>query len=157
MFFPPSASYLRKVVIKMKLFSQSVPVMILAAGLAAGTALPICAAGQSAPPQNYPAGDPYPAPYGDLRGLIDRAQSDLRAAADLEPENDKQRERYRSAQGHLSSFDRHLVKGHFDKGELDKALGEFKGILDHNVLQASSRDALMRDMDDLRAARERRF
>jgi hypothetical protein len=146
----------------MKLFSQSVPVVILAAGLATGVALNIRAAGQSYPPQSapppgYPAGDPYPAPYGELRGLVDRAQSDLRAAADLEHENDKQRERYRSAQGHLSSFDRHLVKGHFDKGELDKALGEFKGILDHNVLQASSRDALMHDMDELRAARDRHY
>lgn len=115
------------------------------------------ALGMAAGAQSYPAGEPYPAPYTDLRGLVDRAQNDLRAAADLEHENDKQRERYRSAQGHLSSFDRHLTKGHFDKSELDKAIGEVKGILDHNVLQASSRDTLLRDIDDLKAARDRRY
>jgi hypothetical protein len=132
--------------------SLQFPILILAGGLALGSAQPVRGGGQS-----YPIGEPYPAPYSDLRGLVDRAQTDLRAAADLEHENDKQRERYRNAQGHLSSFDRHLVKGHFDKSELDKAIGEVKGILDHNVLQASSRDALMRDMDDLKAARDRHY
>ena len=69
----------------------------------------------------------------------------------------EQRDRYRDAQGHLSSFDRHLTKGHFDKGELDKSIDKIKDILDHNVLQASSRDALLRDLDDLKAARDRRW
>ena len=136
----------------MKRFFQSAPVMLLALGLVAGGSSSIRGAAQ-----NYGPGEPYPAPYTDLRGLVDRTQSDLRAAADLEHENGKQVERYHSAQGHLSSFDRHLVKGKFDKGELDKALGEMKGILDHNVLQASSRDALMHDADELRAARDRRY
>ena len=136
----------------MKRFFQSAPIMVLTLGLVAGGVASILAT-----PQNYPAGNPYPAPYTDLRGLVDRTQSDLRAAADLEHENGKQIERYHSAQGHLSSFDRHLVKGKFDKGELDKSIGEIKGILDHNVLQASSRDALMHDADDLRAARDRRY
>jgi hypothetical protein len=98
----------------------------------------------------------YPAPHTDLRGLVDRTQSDLREAADLEHENDKQRDRYRSAQGHLSTFDRHLTKGHFDKSELDKSIDSIKDILDHNTLQASSRDALLRDVEDLRIARDRR-
>jgi hypothetical protein len=133
----------------MKLFYQSLPVMVLALSLAGG-GVPMLA-------QNYPPGEAYPAPYSDLRGLVDRTQTDLRAAADLEHENGKQRERYQSAQGHLSTFDRHLVKGRFDKGELDKARGEIKGILDHNVLQASSRDALLHDMDDLTMARDRRY
>jgi hypothetical protein len=110
-----------------------------------------------AAPQSYPMGEPYPAPYTDLRGLVDRTQNDLRTAGELEHGNDKQRERYHNAQGHLSSFDRHLVKSNFDKSELDKSIGEIKGILDHNVLQASSRDALMRDLDDLRVARNRHY
>src|ERR1700733_4091320 len=125
----------------MKSLYQSSLVMILAFGLSLGCSLPLQAA-----MQNYPTGEPYPAPYGDLRGVVDRTQSDLRAAADLEHGNDKQRERYRNAQGHLSTFDRDLVKGKFGKGELDKTIDSLKGILDHNVLQASSRDALMRDL-----------
>ncbi len=92
-----------------------------------------------------------------MRGLIDRTQADLRAAADLEHGNDKQRDRYRDAQQHLSNFDRELTKGHFDKGQLDRSIDNIKSILNHNVLQASSRDALIRDESDLRVARARRW
>ncbi len=91
----------------------------------------------------------------DLRGLIDRTQTDLRAAADLEPAGQEQHKRYRKAQHDLSTFDRHLVKGHFDKDKLDDAIGDIQSILDHNTLQATSRDALMRDAEDLRVARAR--
>lgn len=125
--------------------------MLLVWGLGVGT-VPICATAQ-----DYPAGGAYPAPYTNLRSLVDRSQNDLRAAADLEHGNSKQRERYRNAQEHLSTFDRHLVKGNFDKGELYKVIGEIKGILDHNVLQPSGRDALRQDEEDLRAARDRHY
>ena len=93
--------------------------------------------------------------YDDLRGLIDRTQSDLRASAESELNDGKQRERYRNAQDRLSTFDRHLTKGHFDKGELDKAIGDVQHVLDHNTLQVSARDALLRDAQELRIARER--
>lgn len=99
----------------------------------------------------------YPAPYMDMRGLVDRTQADLRGAEELEHGNSGQRGRYRNAQGHLSSFDRNLTKGHFDKGELDKSINSIRGILNHNVLQASSRDALMRDVSDLKVALARRW
>jgi len=77
--------------------------------------------------------------YGDLRGLIDRVQSDLRAASDLEHGN-KQRDRYHNAQDNLSKFDRSLSKGKFDKGALDHSINGVKDILEHNTLQGSSRD-----------------
>jgi hypothetical protein len=124
---------------------------LLTIGLGLGGTLSMAAGGF----QDYSRAA-YPAPYTDLRDVVDRTQSDLRASADLEHRNDKQRDRYRDAQGHLSSFDRHLTKGHFDKGELDKSIDKIKDILDHNVLQASSRDALMRDLEDLKVARSRK-
>ena len=92
---------------------------------------------------------------GDLRGLVDRTQADLRAAGDIQHDQ-KERERYKHAQKSLSTFDRHLAKGHFDKDKLDDAIGDIQSVLDHNTLQASSRDALMRDVADLRVARARR-
>lgn len=92
--------------------------------------------------------------YGRVRGLVDRTQSDLRAAADLETGGEGQRTRYRNAQKDLSDFDRHLTKDHFDKGKLDHCIDRVKDILDHNTLQASSRDALMHDLEDLRIARD---
>jgi hypothetical protein len=93
--------------------------------------------------------------YDKLRDVVDRTQSDLRTAADLEPKHNDEHNRYKNAQGHLSTLDRKLVKGKFDKGELEKALDGLKDILDHNVLQASTRDNLMRDMTDLKIARDR--
>lgn len=134
----------------MKALGRSTSTFLLAVGLAIGVGVPL----QAAPAAGY---QEYPSRYMDMRGLVDRTQGDLRAAADLEHGNDKQRDRYHDAQGHLSTFDRHLTKGHFDKGELDKAIGDIQSVLDHNVLQASSRDALMRDVSDLRVARDRRW
>ncbi|MBV9084431.1 MAG: hypothetical protein JOZ62_17285 [Acidobacteriaceae bacterium] len=131
----------------MKAFYAPVALLTLGFGLASTTAMPLSAA---------PAG--YFQEYRDfdhIRDLIDRTQSDLRAAADLEHGGDKERERYRNAQRSLSTFDRHLTKGHFDKGELDKCIDDVKNILDHNTLQASSRDALHQDVEGLRMARER--
>jgi hypothetical protein len=91
--------------------------------------------------------------YSDLRGLVDRVQSDLRAASDLE-HGDKQRDRYHNAQDNLSKFDRNLSKGKFDKGALDHSIDRVKDILEHNTLQASSRDMLRRDLTDLKIARD---
>lgn len=93
--------------------------------------------------------------YGRLRGLVDRTQNDLRMAADQEPAGAKQGDRYRDAQKSLSDFDRHLAKGHFDKGELDHCIDHLKNVLDHNTLMASTRDTLMHDLGDLRVARAR--
>jgi hypothetical protein len=94
--------------------------------------------------------------HDNLRDVVERTQTDLRMAADLEPRHNDEHNRYKNAQGHLSTFDRKLVKGKFDKGELGKTLDCLKDILDHNVLQASTRDNLMRDMTDLKIARDRR-
>ncbi|MGA8025554.1 MAG: hypothetical protein WB992_00285 [Bryobacteraceae bacterium] len=134
----------------MKLFHRSLTVFCLSCGLAMGSAVTLNAAGAWH--------QEYPAPYGGgLRGLVDRTQTDLRTASELEVNKQKQFDRYRSAQGHLSSFDRHLTRGRFDRSELNKSIEEIQHILDHNVLQASSRDALLRDVGDLRVARDRRY
>ena len=97
------------------------------------------------------------AQYGDpgqLRQIVDRTQSDLRAGAELSTDH-KQHERVAEAQKHLSDFDRHLTKGKFKKSELDQSIGGIKSVLDHNTLQPSTRDAVTRDMEDLRVARAR--
>ena len=135
----------------MKILERSATAFLLAVGLALGTGASLQAAGGGAWFQGYPA------PYTGLRGLIDRTQADLRAASELEHGNDKQRGRYRDAQEHLSNFDRQITRGRFDKGQLDRSIDNIQGILNHNILQARSRDALMRDATDLRVARARRW
>ena len=94
--------------------------------------------------------------YGDIRGLVDRTQNDLRVAASLGHNKGESRRRYEHTQKHLSTFDRHLTKGNFAKGELNDAISDLHHILDKNTLDPRSRDALSRDIEDLRAMREHR-
>lgn len=135
----------------MRLFDRTMIASVLGIGLTLGGAASLNATGQS--------GYQYyrdPAMSYDLRGLIDRTQNDLRAAADLQHPKKDQNQRYHDAQGHLSTFDRKLTRGKFDKGELNKSINKIKDILNKNVLQASTRDALARDLADLQVARDRR-
>ncbi len=134
----------------MRLLDRTIIAALLGVGLTLGGAAPLKAAGSGY--QVYRD----PAMSSDLRGLIDRTQNDLRAASDLQHSKKGQNKRYHDAQGHLSTFDRKLTRGKFDKGELKKSINKIKEILDKNVLQASTRDALMRDLSDLQVARNRR-
>jgi hypothetical protein len=95
-------------------------------------------------------------PHPALRALLERTQNDLRVAQQLEPtHNEDANERYQHAQGHLSTFDRKLTRGHFDKDELKDAIHSIKQILDKNVLQVSSRNALAYDLAQLQIVRDR--
>ncbi len=93
--------------------------------------------------------------FDDARALVDRVQSDLRHAAD-EDSDGKNRVRYENAQHHLSEFDRGLAEGKFDKEKLDDAINDVKNVVEHNTLTPGARDALSRDLADLRVMRERR-
>jgi ABC-type transporter Mla subunit MlaD len=133
----------------MKLFRRSVAVFSLGFGLMMSAAVSLPAMAGNSAFQEYGNNS------GDIRGLVDRTQADLRAAGDIQ-HGQKERERYKHAQKSLSTFDRHLAKGQFDKDKLDDAISDIQSVLDHNTLQASSRDALVRDVADLRAARAQR-
>jgi hypothetical protein len=142
----------------MKLFNCLLAMTFSAGiGLAMLSATPAIAA----PAQQYPAAAPDygygpNGPHPALRSLIDRTQNDLRMAQQLEPRsNEDVNERYKHAQGHLSTFDRKLVRGHFDNGELKDAVKNIKDILDKNVLQVSSRNALSYDLGQLQMVRAR--
>jgi ABC-type transporter Mla subunit MlaD len=133
----------------MKSFRRSVAVFSLGFGLMMSGAVSLPAMAGNSAFQEYGNNS------GDIRGLVDRTQADLRAAGDIQ-HGQKERERYKHAQKSLSTFDRHLAKGQFDKDKLDDAISDIQSVLDHNTLQASSRDALVRDVADLRAARAQR-
>lgn len=141
----------------MKLFNYLLAMTFAAAiGLSTLSAAPAMAAPQAypaaAPDYGYGPSGPHPA----LRSLIDRTQNDLRMAQQLEPRNNGDvNERYQHAQGHLSTFDRKLVHGHFDNGELKDAIHSIHQILDKSPLQASSRTALSNDMAQLQIVRDR--
>jgi uncharacterized membrane protein YccC len=92
----------------------------------------------------------------DARDLVDRVQEDLQRAADFTRNNEKERERYHNAQHHLSEFDRQMRSGHFDKGKLDDAIDDLKNLVQNNTLESRDRDALARDLADLRVMRDMR-
>ena len=101
--------------------------------------------------------------YAGARELIARVQTDLKRASEFSNNGDvkkvkkdeKEIERYRNAQHSASSFDRHLSKGKFDKGELDSLIHNVKNVVDHNTLESRDRDALLNDLRDLREFRAR--
>lgn len=98
--------------------------------------------------------DARQAEYSELRGLVDRTQSDLLAASGL-GHGGKQTDRYHKTQDHLSKLDKSLAHGKYNKGAMNDSIDGVKSILDHNTLQARARDALMRDLTDLKIARDR--
>jgi len=94
--------------------------------------------------------------YGTARGLVDRVQKNLRHAEHFTSPNDKEKERYHNAQHHLSEFDRKLSEGKFDKDKLDEAIDDVKNVVENNSLSPESRDALTRDLGELRELRRTR-
>lgn len=130
-------------------FSMGIGLAMLSAVPALGA--PAQMAGET---PDYGYGPHGPRPM--LRSLIDRTQNDLRMAQRLEPStNGDAASRYEHAQKHLSSFDRKLMRGKFDKDNLSDAISDINHILEKNTLQVSSRNALTQDITHLRMIRER--
>ena len=91
------------------------------------------------------------------RGTWFRGYSeDLERAADFTRKNDKERERYKNVQHHLSEFDGDLRAGKFDKGKLDDAIDNLKDVVKNNTLESHDRDALAQDLSDLRTLKDLR-
>jgi hypothetical protein len=87
------------------------------------------------------------------RELVAHVQSDLKRAEDFGtqgPNDKKQVDRYRNAQRSASNFDRNLVKGKYDKGDLKSLTRDVKDVLDHNTLSPKDRDDLASDLGNLR-------
>jgi hypothetical protein len=94
--------------------------------------------------------------YGHARDLVARVQEDLERAANFTRNNDKERDRYRNVQHHLSEFDGDLRAGKFDKGKLDASIDNLKDVVKNNTLESHDRDALAQDLSDLRTLRDLR-
>jgi hypothetical protein len=133
---------------------RSFAILATALGLVAtGTFSIATAAPQYAEDRHFD--DRHDGRYSDVEGLVGRTQNDLASAIQF-ASNGKERERYRNAQHHLSTFDRHLTKGSWDKDNLNESIGDIQSVLDHNTLHAEDRERLLRDVSDLRMVRQRR-
>ena len=93
--------------------------------------------------------------YEGVRDLVSRTQEDLRRSADFTKVKKDERERIENVQKHLSDFDRSLTKNKFNKDKLNDAIDDLKNVVEHNTLAVEDRDALARDLRDLRAMRSR--
>ena len=122
----------------MNLF-QRATVGLLMSGVTALTTAPAIAAGTGA----YQEADWHQ----HLRGVVDRTENDLQAANQL-AQGPAERVRYRTAQTRLANFDRTLAKGQYDSAKMNAAIAALQDILNHNTLQASTRDALKADLND---------
>jgi hypothetical protein len=136
----------------MKTLGKSMAVAALSCGMTLATGVPLMAGTGY---QDYGRDHGRGYEHEGLRRLIERTQQDLQMAAESGNSDHDQRQRYHDAQKHISDFDRHLTKGHFDKDELDHVIGDVQGVLDHNTLMAQSRNALLQDVTQLREARAR--
>lgn len=91
--------------------------------------------------------------YDNARDLVSRTQEDLRRSAGFTNLKKDERERIENVQKHLSDFDRSLAKNKFDKDKLNEAIDDLKNVVEHNTLAVEDRDALTRDLQDLRTMR----
>ena len=94
--------------------------------------------------------------YSNARALVERVQTDLRHAARLSRDREKERERIDNAQHHLSEFDRELARNKFDKDKLDDSINDVKNVVENNTLDPRDRDILTRDLQELRNLRQTR-
>jgi hypothetical protein len=94
--------------------------------------------------------------YPDARQLVQHVQEDLRHVMHEDARNHKQADHCEEALKHLSDFDKGLANNRFDKGRLDAAIDHVKQVLDDNTIEATDRDALAADLENLRHLREDR-
>jgi hypothetical protein len=79
----------------------------------------------------------------------DRTVEDLRRIASRETFSRGEHDRYEHAIEHLSEFSGKLYGGRFDRGKLDRGIGDVRNVLQHNRLDPRSRDTLSADLNEL--------
>jgi hypothetical protein len=90
----------------------------------------------------------------EVTALVDRVHNDLNRAYGEWHFSDADRDRLNHAEKQLREFAQQWSKAHFDKGNLDDAIGAIQHVLDNNHLPAQDRDALSDDVGRLRRMRE---
>jgi len=89
-----------------------------------------------------------------VSGLIDRVHADLNRSYGGWRFSREDRRRLNRAEKELRDFSNKWNRGRFDKGELDEAIASIQHVVDNNRMPPRDRDALMRDLAELRGMRE---
>jgi len=97
-------------------------------------------------------GGPYQP--NSVSSLVDQVHTDLNHGYDHWRLSNADRDRLNNAEKQLRAFERDWRNAKFDKGNLDDSIGAIQHVLDNNHLRGPERDALSKDVDQLREMRE---
>lgn len=89
-----------------------------------------------------------------VSGLVDQVHTDLNQAYSVWHLSGGDRGRLNHAEKELREFAQKWSNHHFDKGELDDAIGSIQHVLDNNRLPPDNRNAISEDVSQLRQMRE---
>jgi len=89
-----------------------------------------------------------------VSALVDQVHSDLTRAYSVWHLKNGDRDRLNEAEKKLREFAQKWQDGHFDKGELDDAIGSIQHVLNDNHLHGDDRAAIDNDVNRLRNMRE---
>jgi hypothetical protein len=90
----------------------------------------------------------------DARGPVDSTINNLKNIAAANTYSSKERSRYDTAMTHLSQFAESMQRGRFDRGKLDRSIGDVQNVLSKNPLDGRARDILNNDIMQLRRLRD---
>ena len=89
-----------------------------------------------------------------VNALVDQVHNDLNRAYTVWHLRNGDRDRLNNAEKQLREFAQKWDNHHFDRGELDDAIGAIQHVLDNNRLEGHDRDAIGDDVNRLRNMRE---
>lgn len=102
----------------------------------------LAANAQFAPPAEYTS--------SSVNALVNQVQYDLNAAYGNFHTPKGDRDRLNDAEKHLTRFSNIWSRGSFNEGELQDVISHIQHVLNKNELPVADRDALTRDMTQLR-------
>ena len=90
----------------------------------------------------------------DVTALVDRVHTDLNHAYSVFHFSGDERERLNKAEKESREFAQKWARGKFDKDQLDGVISSIQHALDNNKMPEDARDAISRDVAQLRNMRE---
>jgi hypothetical protein len=102
--------------------------------------------------QYGPAGSPYRPE--SVNALVEKVHADLSDGYEHWHLSSADRGRLNNAEKKLRGFAHDWEQAKFSKGDLDDAISAIQHVLDNNHLAGAERDALSRDVEQLRQMRE---
>jgi hypothetical protein len=99
---------------------------------------------------------PTTGPYepSSVNALVEKVHTDLNQGYEHWRLSGADKNRLNNAEKKLRDFAHEWERGKFNKGELDESISAIQHVLDNNHLAGAERDALWRDVEDLRHMRE---